>query len=222
MTSFLRRLRAAWFDMRSRETDPLRRYWAKRALRYGHRSVLNLGHREAELAEVTGMQRTTLFPLLRAQLRGREGVVLDYGCGAGRFTTDLADIVHGKAIGVDPTEQLIEIAPRSATVEYYVLQDDKLPLPDASVDVAWICLVLGCIPDERLNLSIAELRRVIRHEGLVFLVENTAQRPDRPYFHFRPVEKYRELFSWAALEPIGGYDDLGERISVLAGRVRNG
>jgi SAM-dependent methyltransferase len=220
MTSLLRRLRAAWFDMRTPEKDPLRRYWARRAIRYGHRSVLNLGHREAELPEVTAMQRAKLFPLLRAQLRGQERVVLDYGCGGGRFTADLADIVGGKAIGVDPTQQLIEIAPRTATVEYHVLEDEKLPLADASVDVAWICLVLGCIPDERLELSIAELRRVMRHDGLVFLVENTAERQDRPYFHFRPVERYRALFSWAALEPISSYDDLGERISVLAGRVR--
>lgn len=166
------------------------------------------------------MQREKLFPLLRAQLRGHERLVLDYGCGSGRFTVELADIVRGRAIGVDPTEQLIEIAPTSPTVEYHVLRQAKLPLPDASVDVVWICLVLGCIPDERLALSIDELRRVMCFDGLVFLVENTAERPDRPYFHFRPVEKYRALFSWAALEPISDYEDLGERISVLAGRVR--
>lgn len=220
MRSLLRRARAAWYDIRTSETDPLRRYWAKRALQHGERSVLNLGHREAEIPQVTAMQREKLFPLLRAQLRGHERLVLDYGCGPGRFTVELADIVRGRAIGVDPTEQLIEIAPTSPRVEYHVLRQAKLPLPDASVDVVWICMVLGCIPDERLALSIDELRRVMRFDGLVFLVENTAERPDRPYFHFRPVEKYRALFSWAALEPIGDYEDLGERISALAGRVR--
>jgi hypothetical protein len=54
----------------------------------------------------------------------------------------------------------------------------------------------------------------------VFLVENTAERPNRPYFFFRSVDEYRARFSWAALKPIGDYEDLGERISVLAGRVR--
>lgn len=220
MSSFLRGLRSVWYDFRSSETDPLRRYWAKRALRHGERSVLNLGHRNRETAAVTAMQRDTLIPLLRSQLRGDERTVLDYGCGSGRFTAELANIVGGRAIGVDPTAALIELAPTAPTVEYHVQRNAHLPVPDASVDVVWICLVLGCIPDDQLKLSVEELRRVTRPQGLVFLVENTAERPDRAYFYFRPAEEYRALFSWASLVSVGHYEDLGERISVLAGRVR--
>lgn len=221
MIPLLRRLRAAWYGLVSRETDPARRYWEKRALRHGERSVLNLGHKPGEEAAVTTAQWETLLPMLRAQLRGDERVVLDFGCGPGRFTPDLANVIRGKAIGVDPTEALIRGARRAPNVEYHVLRGDTLPLADASVDVVWACLVLCCIVgDAALERAIAELRRVLRPGGLVFVVENTSLRADLPHIRFRTEQDYVRLLPWAALEPIGEYLDLGERITVLAGRAR--
>jgi SAM-dependent methyltransferase len=102
LISFFRRLRAAWYDIVSRETDPSRRYWTKRALRHGERAVLNLGHKHEEEAAVTAAQKESLLPMLRSRLRGDEKIVLDYGCGPGRFTAALAETIHGRAIGVDP------------------------------------------------------------------------------------------------------------------------
>jgi ubiquinone/menaquinone biosynthesis C-methylase UbiE len=145
-------------------------------------------------------------------------VALDFGCGPGRFTADLAAAIRGRAIGVDPIESLIHLAPRSPDVEYLVSDGRRIPLPDASVDLAWVCLVLGGLADAHLAETAAELDRVMRPGGLLFVVENTSEKKDFAHWAFRSVDSYRRVFPFTALSHLHDYDDLGERISIMAGR----
>jgi SAM-dependent methyltransferase len=195
-------------------------YWKQRAEQFGARSVFNLNHGEAELEEVTRQQVEFLFPILRRNLRGDERLALDYGCGTGRFTARLAEAIGGRAVGVDPIEKLLELAPRSENVSYVVLgEDGRIPLDDGSVDLVWASLVLGAITDDQvLRTTAAEIARVLRSGGLLFVVENTAEKPDVRHYHFRSAYRYGALFPSIALQVEGEYYDVGERISVLAGR----
>ncbi|CAN5763812.1 hypothetical protein BH23GEM3_BH23GEM3_08030 [soil metagenome] len=194
-------------------------YWEKRAKRYGARSVLNIGHTGEEMAALTERQKEILFPLLAGQLRGDERVIVDFGCGPGRFTPSLSELVRGSAIGVDPIQRLLDLAPCANGVEYRRVESGRIPVADGSADVIWVCLVLGTITEEdALGAAAAEIRRVLHPDGLLFVVENTARKPDLPHFRFRTVDAYLSLFPWAQLDVVGGYEDLGERISVLAGR----
>lgn len=202
----------------SRERADLH-WWERRVRRSGAHSVLNRGHSPAEAARVTDWQKATLFPVLRRRLRGDERVVLDFGCGPGRFTPDLAGLIGGRAIGVDPIQSLLDLAPRHGDVEYRLLRDGRIPLEDGSTDAVWICLVLMCITDPKaLERTAAEIGRVLRKDGLLFLVENTDPKPDTRHLRFRSVDEYRALFPDIALEHEGSYVDLGERISILSGR----
>jgi len=97
---------------------PAIEYWEKRVEQYGKRAVLNIGHPEEEMDMITQMQKDTIFPFLKECLRGTEKLALDLGCGPGRFTSDLATIIHGYAIGVDPIKYLIDLAPKNENVEY--------------------------------------------------------------------------------------------------------
>ncbi len=90
---------------------------------------------------------------------------------------------------------------------------------DGEADVVFVCLVLGGLRDDELPAIAAELRRVLAPGGLLFLVENTSEKPDAPHWRYRTARAYASLFGWADLEPVLDYDDLGERISVLAGRA---
>jgi SAM-dependent methyltransferase len=97
--------------------------------------------------------------------------VLDLGSGAGADVLISARRVGttGKAIGLDMTEEMLELARRNAreaglgNVEFHKGYIEEIPLPDASVDV----VISNCV----LNLSgdkpkvLREAARVLRHGG---------------------------------------------------------
>ncbi len=201
-----------------RSREPGREYWEQRARQFGARSVLNLGHGDGEYEAVTEAQKRELFPHLSRALHGDERLVVDLGCGPGRFTRDLAELTRGRAIGLDIVQAFLDMAPRDPRVEYRLMGEGTLDLPDGCADVVWVCLVLGGIEGPTLSRTAAEVARILRPGGLLFLVENTASMPDSEHWAFRSAAEYRAMFPSVGLEHLHDYVDLGERISVLAGR----
>ena len=195
-------------------------YWEERARTYGARSVLNLAHPPEDIDALTARQISILMPKLRAQLDGSERLAVDYGCGTGRFSGPLAEAIRGRVIAVDPIQSLLDLAPPHDGVRYRLLTG-PIPAEDESVDVVWICLVLGSVIDDRaLGGAVAEISRVLKAGGLLFIAENTSEEPDRRHVKFRSDAQYRALFPAIDLDAVGGYEDAGERISILAGRKR--
>lgn len=203
-----------------RPPRPGREYWEWRARQLGRLSVLNWGHPESEYESVTEAQKRELFPHLVRSLRGDEKLVVDFGCGPGRFTRDLAALTGGRAIGLDIVPAYLELAPRDERVHYQLMVEGAIDLPDGCADVVWVCLVLGAIGGPTLSPSVAEITRVLTSGGLLFLVENTLAVPDSEHWKFRSVAEYRAMFPSVALELLHEYTDRGESISVLAGRSR--
>jgi SAM-dependent methyltransferase len=181
---------------------------------------VNLDHPEgADLGDVTDGHREALWPLLAAELTGDERVVLDVGCGTGRLTADLAALVDGDAIGVDPVADLLALAVPHARVDLRLMTEGRLPVDDDAVDVVFTSLVLGGIPATALTRTVAEMRRVLRPGGLVFLAESVADAPEPGPWAARTVADYRALLPWVALREVGRFDDAGDGIAVLAGRA---
>ena len=199
---------------------PGRRYWEWRARQFGPRSVLNLGHAESEYDAVTEAQKCELLPRLGRALRGDERLAVDFGCGPGRFTAELAALIGGRAIGFDIVQRYLDAAPLDPRVDYRLMTEGRLDLPDGSADVVWVCLVLGAIDGATLARSVAEITRVLAPGGLLFLVENTMAGAESAYWTFRSVGQYQAMFPAVALEHLHDYRDRGEEISVLAGRKR--
>lgn len=194
-------------------------YWHWRARKYGRRSVFDLGHSEDELESITELQKTIAFPLLKKLLNGSEQRILDFGCGTGRFTRDLAEIIQGRAVGIDPIARLFQMAPATPNVKYLSMHEGQIPLADLTIDVVWICLVLGGIVDDRiLERSVREVNRVLKPDGLLFLIENTAEEEDADYWKFRSVDTYQSLFKLVQLQQLTSYIDMGQPISIMAGR----
>ena len=194
-------------------------YWEKRAKTYGKRSVLNIGHTDDEFDEVTIMQKERIFPVLKSQLRGDEKIVLDFGCGPGRFTKELAKIIKGHAVGVDPVKNLISMASTDFNVKYKIMEEGVIPMDNNSADIIWVCLVMGGITSEKLLAqTVSEMERVLKPGGMLFLVENTSDKASGKYWKFRSVEFYQHLFSFVKLNHLSDYYDFDERISIMAGR----
>jgi ubiquinone/menaquinone biosynthesis C-methylase UbiE len=193
-------------------------YWKARAKKHGVKAVYNLSHTEEEMTEVTATQLREIFPVFQSQLNGTESIVLDFGCGPGRFTQHLAKAIKGKAIGVDPIQTLLDLAPNSPDVTYKKIHKNIIPLEESSVDIVWCCLVLGGIDDKNLVVSINEISRVLRPFGLLFLIENTAEKQNTQIWHFRSVKEYQAIFPFADLHHLYDYYDFDERISIIAGR----
>jgi ubiquinone/menaquinone biosynthesis C-methylase UbiE len=195
-----------------------RDYWERRSQYLGERAVISVNHSEISLGEVTERQKGRLFPLLQQITNGNGGTILDLGCGAGRFTPDLAELIGGRAIGADITGALLKLAPEHPDVEYRHMAEGIIPIPDASVDAAWIVGVLMCITDDALlSRTLNELDRVLRPRSPVLLVEATVDRPVGRYHAFRSEDAYVDMFPGYSMAAIDRYTDADDLFSVLAG-----
>ena len=129
------------------------------------------GYSPDELASIPAEANMGLScgnPTAFASLRPGE-TVIDLGCGGGLDVFLAADKVGptGKAIGIDMTPEMLELAQRNSAgrqnVEFYQGTIDKLPLPDASVD----CVISNCV----INLAadkpavFKEIARVLNPGG---------------------------------------------------------
>ena len=84
----------------------------------------------------------------------------------------------------------------------------------------WICLVLGGIPDPRCGEIVAQLMTTLAPGGLVFFVEHiSSARPGNAFWKFRSGDDYQAMFAPVTLTKIGGYLDMGEEVSIMAGRA---
>lgn len=199
-----------------------RAYWTERARTLGARAVVSIDHPDGtDLADVTAGHRAIVLPALAAQLDGSERTLLDLGCGTGRLTADLAALLGGRAIGVDPVAELLALAPADPSTEFRLLRPDgTLPLADDEADVVFTLTVLGGLPaDGELQAMAAELRRVLRPGGLLCLAESVSDEPEVEHWTPRSFDDYAEAFAWATLTEVACFDDAGDPISVLAGRA---
>lgn len=113
-------------------------------------------------------------PTAFASLKPGE-IVVDLGCGGGLDVFLAANRVGptGKAIGIDMTPEMLELARRNAAqahggesianVEFYQSTIDRLPLPDASVDCVISNCVINLAPDKRSVFR--EIARVLKPGG---------------------------------------------------------
>jgi ubiquinone/menaquinone biosynthesis C-methylase UbiE len=193
-------------------------YWNRRARDLGERAVVNMRY-NLTVEEITAYQEQNIFPVLQKELNGEEKLLLDFGCGSGRFTNKLARLIHGKAIGADPIRDLLDIARRSDPENEYILTErNRIPLPDKSVDMVWICLVMGGVPDMEIMPVTNEIKRVLTDNGLLILIENTSALKNTPHWNYRTTKYYQDLFSFAGLSVKGGYKEVDEEITIFTGR----
>jgi arsenite methyltransferase len=136
-------------------------------------------------------------PTATANLRPGE-VVVDLGCGGGLDVFLAAAKVGptGRAIGIDMTEEMLELARRNAAkahghgfgnVEFHQATIDKLPLPGASVDCVISNCVINLAPDKPAVFR--EIVRVLKPGGRLAISDIALKKP-------LPVEIAQDLMAY--------------------------
>jgi len=123
-----------------------------------------------------------------------ESRILDFGCGYGRSLGELFVAGYRNLIGFDFSPGMIAAARAGfPEIEFEEVQSFAIPLPDASVDGVLLFSVLTCVPtDEGQRALIAELCRVLRPGGLLYISDLWLQSDDRNLNRYaRDEAKYR-------------------------------
>jgi arsenite methyltransferase len=135
------------------------------------------GYTAEELASIPAEANMGLScgnPVATASLREGE-VVVDLGSGGGLDVFLAAEKVGptGRAIGIDMTPEMVELARRNAArrleggahdnVEFHLATIDRLPLADSSVDVVISNCVVNLAPDKPAVFG--EIARVLKPGG---------------------------------------------------------
>lgn len=129
----------------------------------------------ADYDRFAGLERGGLQDWLVRQLPTRGARALDAGCGSGRYTQDLARR-YEDVIGVDISEQLIEIAGDRADPNVRYVVSDLMSFNDANgFDLVFSSTTLHHVPD--LEAALTHLRGLVRKGGMAILIDNVAARP---------------------------------------------
>jgi SAM-dependent methyltransferase len=146
------------------------------------------GYSAGELASIPAEANMGLScgnPTAFASLRPGETVV-DLGCGGGLDVFLAAKKVGptGRAIGIDMTPQMLDLARRNAAqsgvtnAEFHQATIDALPLADATVDCVISNCVINLAPDKRAVFR--EIARVLRPGGRLAVSDIALRQPLPP------------------------------------------
>ena len=120
-------------------------------------------------------------------LLSKDAAILDYGCGYGRICAQLAARGYRHVTGVDISERMIERGHALfSSLDLRRITGTALPFAADSFDACILFAVLTCVPtDAGQQEVIAELRRVLRPGGILYLSDYPIQTDARNQERYR-------------------------------------
>ena len=137
------------------------------------------------------------------ELKGDE-LVLDFGCGSGRFSYWIAPRVK-KVVGLEITPTMIEVAEENRTaknVEFMVYDSVNFPVFPYPFDLILSVWVLQYMEMERLKRTVSELCQYLKPGGSLYFIE---QASNNPKIDRLSVKEYLQAFEESKLECLQHY-----------------
>ena len=196
--------------------------WEERTKQFKKYSVLDTQTPNNEYHYVTKMQKFFLFTILKKFITGKETNILDFGCGTGRFSKDLASLTKkGKVLAVDTEKNLIKLAKDSKRVKHKHIKSFKDI--KSKFDIIFIANVLGGIEVKNLKKISNYLILKLKKNGILLLNENVDNK-NSPSLKILKVwtsrnEKfYTRLFSKIGLKKVDEYKYLQNKTIIFIGQ----
>ncbi len=147
------------------------------------------------------LQKMALAEVLNPK---KDEVVLDFGCGSGRFSYWIAPRVS-KVIGLEVTPEMIDLAEKNRTahnVEFMLYDGTHFPLFPSPFDLILSVGVLQTMRGEVLEKTVLTLAGFLKPGGRCYLIE---QASDNPRVARPKAEEYLQVFEKSNLECIQYY-----------------
>ncbi|HEY3644243.1 MAG TPA: class I SAM-dependent methyltransferase [Gammaproteobacteria bacterium] len=142
---------------------------------YGTLAPGNRGGRKGEY--VASVFDAVLLPRIRA---GGFRALLDFGCGTGIFARQAAAMVEELA-GVDVSRNILAVAAQACAglpnVRFLHTDGERLPFDGGAFDCIVAREVLCYVPDGPIEDTFAELYRVLRPGGRLFVIDQVSEAP---------------------------------------------
>lgn len=153
-------------------------------------------------------KKRIIYSLIKGNLIMKVQRFLDVGCGDGRWTSDISDLIQDKlngqleTTGIDFSERAIAFAKLiKPQINFYVNLGEDIPFPDEHFELVSAIEVVEHVPDEAEHKFLSELKRVTHTKGLV-IVTTPSMKLKIPEHHFRhySIERFTQLANDAGLQ----------------------
>jgi SAM-dependent methyltransferase len=176
--------------------------WGKRAQKGFLASGIDPADRKGhKIFYIDLLQKMALEEVL--ELKGNE-IVLDFGCGSGRFSYWIASKVR-EVIGLEDTPEMIQLAEenrKARNVEFMFYDGIHFPMLSSLFDIILSVGVLQYMEGETLKRTVSELAQYLKKDGRFYLIEQASDNPkvDRPN-----IKEYLDAFKESKLECLQQY-----------------
>lgn len=123
----------------------------------------------------------------------RDSHILDVGCGYGRTLDELYHNGYRNLTGIDFSSGMIERGKQQFPyLDLRVKENDRIALPDNSVDAVILFAVLTCIQANREQEQLLkEIRRVLKPQGILYVNDFLLNTDERNLLRY---EKFKEAY----------------------------
>ena len=123
----------------------------------------------------------------------KDSRILDVGCGYGRTLDELYQNGYRNLVGIDFSSGMIERGKRQFPyLDLQIKKNDKIALPDASVDAVILFAVLTCIrTNEEQEQLVSEIKRVLKPQGILYVNDFLLNEDVRNLSRY---ERFKEIY----------------------------